>query len=85
MKLTKEQIEKIQELKEKGLRPYQIAKELNLKFQTVLYHYNEEFRKKAIKRNLIYQKKNPPKRTDKLREYQREYHKARYWRLKNGK
>jgi len=44
---------------------------------------NEDYRKDKIKKQLEYQKKNPPKRGDNYRNYQREYQKKRYWEKKN--
>ena len=82
MKVTKEQVIRIKKLKKKGLMQKEISKILNLKESTVSYYYSEGRKDKAIKYQKEYQKKNPPKRTDRLREYQRKYHKERYWRLK---
>ena len=83
MKLTKQQIKKIEDLKKKGRTAKEVSKELNLNYQTVLYHYNPKVKEYKINYQREYQKKNKPVRDDKYREYQRIYHKERYWKLKS--
>ena len=83
MKLTKKQIELIKKLKE-TLTPKELSIKLNITYSTVLYYYDPKNKARKIKYQLNYQKINKPKRTDKLREYQRIYQNKRYWRLKNS-
>ena len=84
MKLTKEQIKKIGELKQEGISARKVSIELNLNYQTTLYYYNPKIKEYKIKYQKEYQKKNKPVRGDKYREYQRVYHNKRYWRLKDS-
>jgi len=82
MKLTKKQINKIKELKEKRSTAKEISIELKIPTSTVQYHYDENNKNRQIKYQQEYQKKNPPIRGDRYRNYQREYQRARYWKLK---
>jgi DNA-binding transcriptional ArsR family regulator len=82
MKITPEQIKQIKELYSE-LNIKKISIKLNIPYSTVRYHLNEDYRKDKIKKQLEYQKKNPPKRGDNYRNYQREYQKKRYWEKKN--
>ena len=50
VKITKEQIEKIRELKSKGLTHLAIAKELGINTSTVFYWLSEENRRKVIEK-----------------------------------
>jgi len=78
----KKEIEKqINELKEKGKRPFEISKILKIPYATTLYHYSESNRKSMIERNTEYQKTNKPERGDEYRKYQKEFH--RKWYQKN--
>lgn len=81
MKLTKKQIDKIKELKE-TLTPTEISIKLKIPCSTVQYHYDEKNKIRQIEYQKIYQKKNPPVRGEKYKEYMKEYMKARYWKLK---
>lgn len=83
--MKQETINQIKLLKEQGKRPIEISRELNLPYSTILYYCSSEYRKNKINDAKEYQKKNKPKRTDKLRAYQREYHKKYYQRKKEVK
>lgn len=83
MKVTKDQVNQIKQLKEKGLSLNELFLKLKLPRSTIEYYYSEKRREGAINYQKKYQKENPPKRGDKYKDYQREYHKKRYWKLKN--
>lgn len=82
MRISIETINKIKELNSLGKKQIDIAKELNIHQSMVSYWI--QGREKAIKRNVEnYRKKS--KEEKKLmqvsqREYQRNYHRERYWR-----
>jgi len=57
MKLTKKQINKIKELKEKGSTAKEISIELKIPTSTVQYHYDENNKNRQIKYQQEYQKK----------------------------
>jgi len=79
MKVTKEQISKIKELKQQGKKIVEISRELNIPYKIVCYYSNEKSREKYIERAKKYQKESKLNRDKKnYREYQREYHKKRY-------
>lgn len=85
MKITEQQIKKIKDLKEEGTTQKVISKILELPTSTISYYSSKENRERASKYQKEYHKKNPQKRGDKYREYQRIYHNKRYWRLKDIK
>jgi len=85
MKITKEQIIQIRKLREEGLTQKEISNKLNIPISTVQYYSEEKNRLRSINYQKEYQKKNPPKRDDKYREYQRIYHNKRYHKLKKEK
>lgn len=85
MKLTTKQINKIKELKKEGKTIKQIAIELKIPYSTTIYHFSEKRKQEAKEYQKKYQKRHPPKRTDRLREYQRKYQHDRYWRLKKSR
>ncbi len=76
--MKKEIINKIKELKSKGLNPKEIAAELNIQYQKVKYHTDEEYRQRAIDRAIKYHKENKRIPNDKYRKYQREYQGNKY-------
>ena len=82
MRISIEQINKIKELYNSGMKQIDIAKELNIKKSAVSYWV--QGRDKEIKRNVENYKKKS-KEEKKLiqqnnKEYQRNYHKERYWK-----
>jgi len=76
--MKKEIINKIRELKSKGLNQKEIAIKLNIFPQTVKYYTDEEYRQRAIDRATKYNKENKRKPNDKYRKYQREYQNNKY-------
>lgn len=77
-KVTKEEIKQMEKLQKEGNSILKIAKLMKRPYVTVRYYLDEEFRQKRIQNAKEYTKRNPVKRTDKLREYQRKYHNNRY-------
>ena len=64
-KLTLEQIEEIKKLKKDGISTYEIAKRFNISQSSVIYHTNEEYKKRN----------NYESRKEYLRKYQnKRYH-----------
>lgn len=79
MKTTKEQINKIKELKKKGKTMVEISKELNLPYSTVQYYFNSKYKENQLKRSKEYVKKHGITRNEKnYKEYQRNYHAKKY-------
>jgi len=81
MILTQEQINKIQELGKKGKFAAEIGRIMNLNKTTVAYWLSnrEKVKKSNIER---YKNKSPQEKRmiyESQKEYQREYHKNRYW------
>jgi hypothetical protein len=78
MKITKQTINKIKELKKKGKTPKEISIKLKLAYSLVLYHYSDDYRKKSIERNKKTQKENPRRNKENYKKYQRKYQNKRY-------
>lgn len=79
MKRTKEQIEKIKELKEKGENMRDISKKLNIPESTVHYYCDEKYKIKEIERTKKrFKEVGDTRDKEKYRKYQREYHSRRY-------
>ena len=76
---------KINNLKEEGKTIKEVSNILKIPYSTTCYHYSEDRKEKAKSYQANYQKEHPPKRGKKYRDYQRDYHKKRYWRLKEEK
>jgi len=87
-RLSKQEIEQIQQDFEKGKSVGDIAKERNLYYTTVNYHVNPEYREKDKQRKRKkYEQMSPQEKKElfeKRREYQKEYHRKRR-ELKGGK
>lgn len=84
MKLTKEQKNKIKELKEKGKTPKEISEQLEIPYATTLYHSNQDVRKKQIENSLKYQRNNPQARDyEKYKKYQKKYQNNYYHNPEN--
>lgn len=65
---------KIQKLKKEGKTCKEVSKILGIEYSKCFYYYNEEARKKAIQRQIVYNRKNEDKRDmDKYRAYQKKY------------
>ena len=79
MKITKKQINKIRDLKEKGKIISEIVKIIKIPRSTVTYYFNDDYKEKQIERSKDYLNKNGDKRNkDNYREYQKNYHRDRY-------
>lgn len=82
MKLTKEQIDKIKELKNKGITYKKIAEELNVSVQTINYHLNAKTRDYLISKSKEFYKNLPLEKRRELAKkhipYQRVYQKNKY-------
>lgn len=100
MKLTKEQIKQIKELRTNGELIKNLAKQFKVTITTIRWHTNESFRRKFLdyqsKRLKNMSNEKWEKYLESKREYQRIYHKNKYQndpifrskqlnRMKNGK
>jgi hypothetical protein len=81
-RLSKETIEKIKELREKGFSYKDLQKEFNLPISTIYYHINEKYRenKKSYERNKSKNtiKNLTPEQIKSRNEYSKIYFKNRY-------
>lgn len=82
MRLNQEKINKIKELKEKGLSHKKVAEELSISIQTVNYHINPKTKEYSINKSKEFYKKLPLEKkrelAEKHRPYQRIYQKNKY-------
>jgi hypothetical protein len=83
MKLTKQQITKIKELKKEGKTAKEISSILKVSLSTIQYHYDPKVKKRQLNYQKEYQKKNPQIRGDEFREYQRKYSNKFYHSAEN--
>lgn len=84
MKITREEINRINELYNSGVKVKEVSKELCMPISTVQYHAIEKSKIKTIERAKQYSKANPRKNTERRREYMRNYMKD-YYKKKNGR
>ena len=64
MKLTKEQITKIKELRKEGKSTYQIAKQFNVSQSTIFYWTEEDKEKRNLRRRKNYSSKSKEQKNE---------------------
>ena len=83
MKITKEQIKQIKQLKEKGKKQIEISKELEIPNSTVQYYFSDRQKEKTKERSKKrYKEKGDTRDKEHYKEYQRIYQNKRYNNLK---
>lgn len=74
-RLTEKQISEMKQLQKEGLSYPEISIKLKIKYHSVIYHLNDNYRKKTIERVKKNRKKSDG---EKNKKYHRDYQKDRY-------
>lgn len=74
-RITPKQISEMKKLKEEGMSYPDISIKLKIKYHSVVYHLNDNYRKKTIDR---VKRNRSTVDVEKSREYHRKYQKERY-------